>query len=61
MALFISLDPAIPTHMRPVAILLVLMGLMLGLSTLALLCTLLTIHAQQSAGADAASGPRRSA
>src|ERR687898_2071401 len=33
MALFISLDPAIPAHMRAAAVLLVLMGLMLGLST----------------------------
>lgn len=56
MALFISLDPAIPAHMRAEAVLLVLMGLMLGLSTLGLLFTLLTIHAQQGAGADAASG-----
>ena len=61
MALFISVDPAIPAHMRAEAVLLVLMGLMLGLSTLGLLFTLLTIHAQQRAGADAASGPRRSA
>lgn len=61
MALFISLDPAIPAHMRGGAVLLVLMGLMLGVSILGLLCTLLTIHAQQRAGADAAGGPRRSA
>ena len=44
MALFISLDPAIPAHMRAPAVLVVIMGLMLGLSTLGLLCTVLTIH-----------------
>jgi len=50
MALFVSLDPAIPAHMRAGTFLLVLMGLMMGLSILGFLCTLLTIHAQQRAG-----------
>ena len=47
MAFFISLDPAIPAHMRAGAVLLILMGLMLGWTIIGLLCALLTIHAQQ--------------
>ena len=47
MAFFISLDPAIPAHMRAGAVLLILMGLMLGWTILGLLFALLTIHAQQ--------------
>ena len=59
MALFISLDPVIPAHMRAEAVLLFLMGLMLGLSIAGFLCALFSIHAQQRAGADAASSGRR--
>ena len=57
MALFVSLDPAIPAHMRAGAVLLILMGSMLGVSILGLLCASLTIHTQHRAGVDAASGP----
>jgi hypothetical protein len=59
MALFVSLDPAIPTDMRAPSALLFLMGLMLGVSILGLLFALLTIHAQRP-GADTASGRPRS-
>jgi len=62
MALFISLDPGIPAHMRAGTVLLILMGLMLGLSIVGFLSALFNIYAQQRAEADAASGgPRRSA
>ena len=62
MALFVSLDPAIPAHLRVGAVLLFPMGLMLGLSIAGFLCALFSIHAEQRAGADVASdGPRRSA
>ena len=62
MALFISLDPAIPAHMRVGASLLFLIGLMLGLSIAGFLCALFSIHFQQRAGANATSGgPHHSA
>lgn len=62
MALFVSLDPAIPAPMRAPTVLLFLMGLMLGVSIAGFLCALFSIHAQQRAGANATSGgPRRSA
>ena len=47
MALFVSLDPAIPVHMRAAMVLLVLIGLMLGLSIIGFLCALLTLHLQK--------------
>jgi hypothetical protein len=51
MALFVSMDPAIPADMRAASVLLLLMGVMLGVSALGLLCAFLTIHAQRR-GAD---------
>lgn len=53
MALFVSLDPKIPDHMRAGVVLLVPIGLMLGLSIIGFLCA---VHAQQRAGTDVASG-----
>ena len=50
MALFVSLDPAIPSHMRAGTVVPLLMGLMLGLSIAGFLFTLFSIHAQQRAG-----------
>src|SRR5262245_20839200 len=46
MALFVSLDPGIPAHLRVAPLLLFLMGLMLGLSIAGFLCVLFSIHAQ---------------
>ncbi|MEY3121850.1 MAG: hypothetical protein RI993_675 [Pseudomonadota bacterium] len=47
MALFVSLDPELVPYIGANSMLLILMGLMLGLSVIGFLCALFTIYAKQ--------------
>lgn len=48
MALFVSLDPELAPYIGANSMLLILMGLMLGLSVIGFLCALFAIYAKQS-------------